>query len=296
MDCQEFRSPNYRKTIADAYSCNWISESAAAEHLWLRFLYESHRKGSWYLLRKNFPCLLVECMTEGVLGHEVGDRKFLSGAGEVIVIPQVPWFRFFSPSPAESKRFAFEVQGSLVPVLGERFGLSGPVVFRTERMELYRSLYDRCLELFRAKRAGTETEVSSLCFRLLEMLGEEARPFPERRLQSRLNPVLEYVQRHPDADLSCTALARHFGCSTPTLNRLFRSVLGESPQNYVLRYRMSQADHLLRTGEDSVKEISGRLGFRNPFYFTRVFRGYFGVTPSAVRRGFPAGEEEKEIR
>ena len=169
-DFQEFRSPSYRKTIVNAYSCSWICESGTAEHLWLRFLYESHRKGNWYLLRRNFPCLLVECMTEGELGHEVGGRKFLSRAGEVIVIPQVPSFRFFSPSPAESKRFAFEVQGALVPLLGERIGLCVPFVFRTERMGAYRALYDRCLELFRAKKAGTETEVSSLCFRLLEML------------------------------------------------------------------------------------------------------------------------------
>ena len=133
-DFQEYRSPNYRKTIVNAYSCNWICESGTAEHLWLRFLYESHRKGNWYLLRRNFPCLLVECMTEGELGHEVGGRKFLSRAGEVIVIPQVPSFRFFSPSPAESKRFAFEVQGALVPLLGERIGLCAPFVFRTERM------------------------------------------------------------------------------------------------------------------------------------------------------------------
>ncbi len=283
-DFQEYRSPNYRKTIVNAYSCNWICESGTAEHLWLRFLYESHRKGNWYLLRRNFPCLLVECMTEGELGHEVGGRKFLSRAGEVIVIPQVPSFRFFSPSPAESKRFAFEVQGALVPLLGERIGLCAPFVFRTERMGEYRALYDRCLELFRAKKAGTETEVSSLCFRLLEMLGEEARPFSERRLLGRLNPILEYIQRNPEMDLSCTALAKRFGCSMPTLNRLFRAVLGESPQSYVLRYRMSLARDFLRREEYSIKEISARLGFRNPFYFTRVFRKYFGTVPSRLRR------------
>ena len=292
MEYQEFRSPNYKKTIEDAYSCNWISESPAAEHLWLRFLYESHRKGSWYLLRKKFPCLLVECITEGMLGHEVGDRKFFPRAGEIIVIPEVPQFRFFSPSPAESKRFAFELQGTLVPLLGERFGLNHPFVFRTERMEAYRTLYDRCLELFEAKCAGTEIEVSSLCFRLLEMLEEEARPFPGRRLVHRLNPVLEYVQRSPEQDLSCAALAKRFGCSTPTLNRLFHSVLGESPQSYVMRYRMSLADHLLRTGEFSVKEVSARLGFRNPFYFTRVFRKRFGMPPSIVRKG-KAGESDQ---
>ena len=283
-DFQEFRSPNYRKTIVEAYSCNWICESGTAEHLWLRFLYESHRKGNWYLLRRNFPCLLVECMTEGELGHEVGGRKFLSRAGEVIVIPQVPSFRFCSSSPAESKRFAFEVQGSLVPLLGERIGLCAPFVFRTERMGEYRALYDRCLELFRAKKAGTETEVSSLCFRLLEMLGEEARPFSERRLLGRLNPILEYIQRNPEMDLSCTALAKQFGCSTPTLNRLFRAALRESPQSYVLRYRMSLAKDFLRREEFSIKEISIRLGFRNPFYFTRVFREYFGEVPSSLRR------------
>ena len=65
---------------------------------------------------------------------------------------------------------------------------------------------------------------------------------------------------------------------------MFREVLHESPQNYVLRYRMTLADHLLQMEELSVKEISSRLGFRDPFYFSRVFREYFGVSPAGARK------------
>ncbi len=284
MDFQEFRSPNYKRTIAEAFSHTWISESSPAEHLWLRCVYESHRRGNWYLERVNFPCLLIECVTEGELGYETGGRSYVCRAGEVVLLPQTRRFRFFSTSPADSKRFAFELCGSLMPFLAEQLAIYHPYVFRASSMTAYRAFYDNLLGLIHAKKSGTEPCVSGLCYSLLETALEEIRQLPERHAHGRLNPLLEHIQRNPEAELSCGALAKLAGCSVPTLNRMFRDILHESPQSYVLRYRMSLANHFLQTGELSIKEISSRLGFRNPFYFTRVFREYFGDAPAKVRK------------
>ncbi len=284
MEFLEQRSPNYKKTIVDACSCAWFSESSPAEHLWLRCLYESHRRGNWYLERINFPCLLIECITEGELGYETGGERYVCRAGEVMLLPQCRRFRFFSTSAAESKRFAFEVRGSLLPFLAERLSVYHPYVFRASSMTVYRGVFDRMLALLDAKIAGSEPEISGLCWQLLETAMEDMRRLPGRNPHSRLNPLLEHIQRHPEAELSCGVLAKRAGCSVPTLNRMFREVLHESPQNYVLRYRMTLAEHLLQMGELSIKEISSRLGFRNPFYFSRVFREFYGISPAGARK------------
>jgi len=48
---------------------------------------------------------------------------------------------------------------------------------------------------------------------------------------------------------------------------------------------MARAEKLLAEDELTVKEAAEACGYDDPFYFSRVFRRYFGTTPGKVRKG-----------
>jgi len=77
------------------------------------------------------------------------------------------------------------------------------------------------------------------------------------------------------------AAAAHLDVST--VGRLFRRFQGTSPYQYLLRRKMNlAAEFLIETGAP-VKEAAQRVGFADPYHFSRVFRAVHGVPPSHLR-------------
>jgi AraC-like DNA-binding protein len=70
----------------------------------------------------------------------------------------------------------------------------------------------------------------------------------------------------------------------PYLCRLFSRFHDESPYQFLIRLRMEYAGRLMLEGELSVKEAAARLGYVDPFHFSRVFKSVHRVPPSRFRQ------------
>lgn len=79
-------------------------------------------------------------------------------------------------------------------------------------------------------------------------------------------------------------LASDLHVSVRTLQRGVSEALGCTPNQLILAMKMREAHRLLESGTCNVSEVAARLGFSTPFYFSRRFRSFFGVTPSTLRR------------
>jgi AraC-like DNA-binding protein len=65
--------------------------------------------------------------------------------------------------------------------------------------------------------------------------------------------------------------------------RLFRSIYGSTPNNYLIKVRIDKAKALLSEGR-SVLEASSMVGFDSPTSFTGTFKKHSGQTPSLFQR------------
>lgn len=79
-------------------------------------------------------------------------------------------------------------------------------------------------------------------------------------------------------------LAEKFHSSTSKLYRRIRALTGYSTQSYILHLRMERAKEQLCTTDHAVSDIAMRCGFDDTSYFTRVFRNFYGCTPSEIRK------------
>ncbi|HYF48102.1 MAG TPA: AraC family transcriptional regulator [Planctomycetota bacterium] len=68
--------------------------------------------------------------------------------------------------------------------------------------------------------------------------------------------------------------------SSDHLRRLFRQATGKTPLEYLTQLRMDEACQLLKVGGFSVKEIAARVGFSDPYYFSRTFKQVMKVSPT----------------
>ena len=65
--------------------------------------------------------------------------------------------------------------------------------------------------------------------------------------------------------------------------KLFKETLGQSPQQYLIQYRMTKATELLKGTRISIAEISRSVGYENQLHFSRAFKNVFGISPSQYR-------------
>ena len=84
-------------------------------------------------------------------------------------------------------------------------------------------------------------------------------------------------------NLTVTDMASKAGLSTPQLERLSSRVLGLSPKQLVMRFRLEEALKLLETSTLTLSEIALACGYYDQSSFTRHFKRVVGWSPSGWR-------------
>jgi transcriptional regulator GlxA family with amidase domain len=94
----------------------------------------------------------------------------------------------------------------------------------------------------------------------------------------------QWLQDQLHRSFSMSELADSLQCSLRTLNRRFKSVIGETPSAYLRTQRLTAAKELLRTSNLAVGEVAWQVGLHDVSYFTSLFQKHTGQTPARYRR------------
>src|SRR3954465_12819694 len=101
-----------------------------------------------------------------------------------------------------------------------------------------------------------------------------------------INRVMDHIDAHLDETLDLEARAGVARFSPFHFHRVFQALTGETLAERVRRRRLEvAAGRLLTRANATALQIALEVGFNSAEVFTRAFRAYFGVTPSAGRGG-----------
>ncbi|MFA6101519.1 MAG: AraC family transcriptional regulator [Victivallaceae bacterium] len=103
------------------------------------------------------------------------------------------------------------------------------------------------------------------------------------RKENALDKVKYFIEKHYSEDLSLKDLGRRFFMSPEHLCRKFKAAYGVAPLKYALELKIAAAKNMLLHSEQSIKEISGRLGFSDVYAFSKSFRKNTGIPPGKYR-------------
>ncbi|MEF2071626.1 helix-turn-helix domain-containing protein [Consotaella aegiceratis] len=98
----------------------------------------------------------------------------------------------------------------------------------------------------------------------------------------RVQALIELINRHHADDVSPSKLADLAAVHPSTANRAFRAVLGLSMNEYLIRYRLAQAMHLLADTDRSILQVAYACGFGTSRFY-EVFKARVGVAPKQFR-------------
>ena len=86
-----------------------------------------------------------------------------------------------------------------------------------------------------------------------------------------------------DSALTVETVSAALGLSRVQMYRKVKQLTGQSPVELIRLTRLKRAEHLLKTTDKTVSEISYEVGFSSPSYFSKCFRDQFGRAPGDGR-------------
>lgn len=95
------------------------------------------------------------------------------------------------------------------------------------------------------------------------------------------------IRNYPDCYFGLDEYLRSFPFSYDYLRKLFKKELGVTPHKYLNDKRLQTAADMLCSAYNegsNITEISRLCGFREPLYFSRMFKQKYGVAPSRYQQ------------
>lgn len=144
-------------------------------------------------------------------------------------------------------------------------------------------LIDKLRKELLVESASSQFESMALFYKILSLLHQNSSSqYFYLHKQEQIAPAIEYIKSSLfDPDLKIGELHRLCGISDTYFRKIFISVFGVAPKKYILDKRLSHAKNILDSGEYSyIYEVASAVGFEDPLYFSKCFKGKYGYYPS----------------
>lgn len=105
----------------------------------------------------------------------------------------------------------------------------------------------------------------------------------------------EYIEQGYRRELSISQISKLLGFDSSYLSKIFKQERGCSPKSYLTTCRIDAAKRTFKEQRHlSIQEVGMRVGYRDPHYFSRVFRKWVGLSPSDFIRRIDPVPDSRE--
>jgi len=197
-------------------------------------------------------------------------KRFCAGTGDICFVPQNADYIKYGLND-RLVVFHFDVYGTLTEDIR---------VFSPPDSTRYQTLFEQALAIWNEKKPGYRFRAAAILYEILAMLQEDGANLFEKHDPTVALAMAELERNFRNANYKVTGLSACLHISETYLRRLFHAQLGMSPKRYLIKYRVSQAQIMLKTTSASQTEIAQACGFSDVKYFRAAFKAESGLTVS----------------
>ncbi len=246
-------------------------------------------------------------VTAGEFHVTVGESDYAAGAGDVIFInTRVPHSTYAATDSGyillQFRETDF-IDGEIFKIIkySARFREIGDEPVRIIRSDSLTREIDGILLESEGREVGYDFLIRGGIFRLLGslyrmgVLSNAEEMYLSKEVQKILS-ALSYINSHYGEDISLDEVAALERLDPSYFCRVFKAATGATFTEYLNFVRVCKAETQLARTNDSILEISERVGFSSVSYFGRMFKRYRGCSPRTYRnaRYIAISKGEKE--
>lgn len=176
------------------------------------------------------------------------------------------------------------------------FPIDNPIIKLSDH---HSSFFDTCQEIISEReqsKAGSELLLKSLVLKLVVLLFRDAAMLPltesslllteeEKDKINLAEEVILFLENNYMEDVTVNQIAQHFYISPASLSRIFKDHTGETLINYLIQLRLSKAKEIIEEDiEISIRQISKLVGYEDAYYFSKLFKKYYGKPPTLFQK------------
>ncbi len=142
------------------------------------------------------------------------------------------------------------------------------------------------IELPPKDNASTPEEARLYALKVMGHAIEQRDMESKKQQRDMLIQAMEFINEHyPDESISLDRVARKVNISPNYFSAMFSQEVGQTFVEYLTSKRIGEAKRMLRQTDKRSSEIAFAVGYKDPHYFSFVFKKVSGCTPSEYRRG-----------
>jgi AraC-like DNA-binding protein len=196
---------------------------------------------------------------------KIEDREYYLSAGNIFVIPPFveTYYEADLTDPWEYIWVGFTMSNNP----GIPFG---DVIYIPSAAHVFEDM-KRCRQMTAGRTEFLCSKISQLFAEILEQREEKI---------DYVKKALNIIHSEYASDISVQMIADRVGFERTYFSDCFKKQVGMSPKKYLLKYRMEQAAYLIRNHGYSVSITALSVGYSDVYTFSKMFKKYFGVSPS----------------
>ncbi|QBG47008.1 helix-turn-helix domain-containing protein [Verrucomicrobia bacterium S94] len=103
-------------------------------------------------------------------------------------------------------------------------------------------------------------------------------------IDEQIRDALIYMKSNLSRSIGTEQIADYVGLTRRVLEIRFRTLVRQTVHEKMVEFKLSAAEHLLRTSGDTVEDISAQCGFCHAQHLSRLFKARYGLPPLKYRK------------
>jgi AraC-like DNA-binding protein len=245
-----------------------------------------HCNPDYVIRRRSFPFYVLEYVVSGQGSVRLNDRRHELLPGVVFVYAPSTHCEIHTDPRDPMVKYFLSFTGAHVPERMRRCGVPpGAARQLAAHAEVASVLEDLVREGQRS--SALARRICATVFELLLLKIEDTATLAPHASEPAREAFLRckaLIDAQAERLGTLEEIARATGVEASSVCRWFRRFQGTSPYQYLLRRKMNiAAEHLVENG-GLVKEAAQRVGFADPYHFSRAFKAVHGVAPRSLLR------------
>jgi AraC family transcriptional regulator len=231
----------------------------------------------------------IAAVTRGTFRYRSSDGEAILAPGALLLGNEGTWFECGHEHGVGDRCVAFHFSREhLETVLAAVPGVRCET-FASPRLPPLPALAPLLAAVETAQSEGDQAAIEELALHIAGAVAaalagaDSAAAAPSPRDARRIGEALRRIEARADERLTLSDLARDAAMSPYHFLRVFRSVAGMTPHQYVLRTRLHRAAVRLARTDHAISAIAFEAGFEDLSTFNRRFRRVMGAAPNAYR-------------
>lgn len=242
---------------------------------------------AYYTERQDYPqCLLIYTAEgEGQIKYK---EETLPIPKNCLVVIDCRQYQYYKCPQDEWEFYWIHFSGKCAFGFTEIINEEGAALVDISNHMDFTDLYAELIRIFQSADLNTELNASNLMNRLLSQIItlQQNQSFPPGYLSHKadIQRSIAYIRENYRSPITVEDLAAVSRISKFYYIRIFRSLIGDTPYNFLNLYRINQSKKLLVETNQSVSEIAAAVGFPNVKNYIACFKKFTMTTPLKFRQ------------